>query len=28
MYSKFKDNRVAAPRDDIGQLVLGLQLQY
>ncbi len=27
-FSKFKDDRAAAPRDDIGQFVLGLQLQY
>jgi hypothetical protein len=26
--SKFKDQRVAAPRDDIGQLVLSVQLLY
>lgn len=28
MYSKFEDSRVAAPRNDIDQVVLGVQLQY
>jgi len=28
MYSKFKDDRLAAPRDDIAQILVGLQLQY
>lgn len=27
-YSKFEDSRVAAPRNDIDQVVLGIQLQY
>jgi hypothetical protein len=28
MYSKFKDDRLAEPRDDIAQILVGLQLQY
>lgn len=28
VYSKFEDNRVVAPRDDVDQILLGVQLQY